>query len=344
MERDSLLLRELKIEVTQKCILNCLHCSSEANYSKSRELSKDKVLRTITEAQGLGAREVTFSGGEPLLWQPLSDIITHCKAIGIRPIVYTTGLEFNKAPILLDQVINAGLKSVVVSLFGATEETHEYITRTSGSFRGTLEAINKLISAGLDVKVHFVAMAPNWKQLKPLAELVAGMGVSGISVLRFVPHGRGTLVKDVFNLSRAELAGLKSDIQKIRSEKGIAIRVGSPFNILYLNEDVLCLAATDRAIIGSDERIFPCDAFKNITGEGQFNSLLEGSLADIWYTSDYLNFVRQELSSGLGSTCGKCSVRTACKGGCLAQKILRYENGKANLPDPDCLMQGGGIV
>jgi MoaA/NifB/PqqE/SkfB family radical SAM enzyme len=109
-------LKELKIEVTQKCPLNCLHCSSEANISKSRELSFKQVASIIDEAKELGAREITFSGGEPLLWQPIPDAISHCTQYKIPTVIYTTGISINEHPSLLHDLLRSGLKKVVVSL------------------------------------------------------------------------------------------------------------------------------------------------------------------------------------------------------------------------------------
>jgi radical SAM protein with 4Fe4S-binding SPASM domain len=199
-----------------------------------------------------------------------------------------------------------------------------------------------MVKAGLDVKIHFVAMSPNWQELGAIIDLVAPIGVTGISVLRFVPQGRGSIVKDIFSLDYEQLRGLRANIIALKKKGVLPIRVGSPFNILYLTNDVFCLAASDRAIIGSNARIYPCDAFKNIEHAGQLNSLEDGNLIDIWYNSDYLNFVRQELREAPGEVCAICFVHDKCKSGCLAQKILRLENPKSSLPDPDCLMQGGG--
>jgi|LSQX01.1.fsa_nt_gb radical SAM protein with 4Fe4S-binding SPASM domain len=333
-------LKEIKIEVTQKCPLNCLHCSSESNISKTLELTESQVSSVIDEASELGVEEIVFSGGEPLIWSHLPEMIKKSHNYSIHGVVYTTGIPLINQDDLLNKLLAYGLKKTVVSIFGATASSHEFITRTSGSFSGTIRAIDAMVSKNIDVDIHFVAMSPNWKQLSNVISLAESLGVNKVSVLRFVPHGRGSMVKDLFNLNKTELVNLRQEIINCRSKyKTISIRLGSPFNILLINEDVDCLAAINRLIIGPDGKIFPCDAFKNVDyDEGKFSSLNDGSLTEIWDNSDYLKRIREDLSKGLGPKCRSCTVNAMCKGGCLAQKIIR--NGNSSYPDPDCLTQG----
>ncbi len=337
-----IILRELKIEVTQKCPLNCLHCSSEANASKTQELTLEKVQSIVEEAIELGLQELTISGGEPLVWEPLVDLISYCSIRKIGISVYTTGVIFHSKPELLDKLVQAGLKKVVISLFGSNERIHQSVTRVFGSFNQTIEAISLMSKKELDVKIHFVATAQNFHELRAVALLARSLGALGISVLRFVPHGRGSIVKDIFNLNFEALSALREEIINLRSQvENFVFRVGSPFNILYLNQDVFCLAAIDRAIIGSDHKVFPCDAFKNLDYAGRLISVEDNSLIDVWHESDYLNFVRREIENGMGEVCSACSVSHKCKGGCLAQKLLRIDGGRFTDPDPDCIIQGG---
>jgi len=329
-------LKELKIEVTQKCPLNCIHCSSEANISKERQIDETTVIRLLDDSSKLDVTNIVFSGGEPLVWEPLCRCLKVCNEYGFNTTVYTTCNSFHENNELLMEFISTGVKNVVVSLFGANQREHEKITRIYGSFDKTIDGIKMLSEAGINISIHFVAMKPNWRQLAGVISLIQKLKVKKVSILRFVPHGRGEIVKDVYNLNKDELKELKREIMRLRENPDVFIRLGSPFNILSLQSDVDCTAGIDRLIIGSDGKIYPCDAFKNITPGGKFSSIYEGSLLDIWNNSEYLNDIREKVSGGLNRTCMLCENRTKCKGGCLAQKIIRFK-GKYDLPDPDCL-------
>ncbi|MDF2545782.1 MAG: hypothetical protein K0R93_680 [Anaerosolibacter sp.] len=334
-------LHEIKIEVTQKCPLNCMHCSSEANISKIRKLTEESVASLLNEASKMGVNSVVFSGGEPLEWEPLIRSLKLCSNLGIDTSVYTTCFNFYLDESLFYEFINSGIRNVVVSLFGANAKEHEKITRIHGSFDKTIAGIKKLKENDINIGVHFVAMRPNWRQLAGVVSLIEELRVKKISILRFVPHGRGEIVKDVYNLNRDELKELKKEILRLRENKEVMIRLGSPFNILSVDSHVDCLAGIDKIIIGSDGLVYPCDAFKNVTYEGRLGSIYEGSLSEIWNESEYLNDVRKMIHLGLGPVCSQCKNCSLCKGGCLAQKIIRL-NEKTDVPDPDCLEGKGG--
>lgn len=141
-----------------------------------------------------------------------------------------------------------------------------------------------------------------------------------------------------FNLSKKELQKLRQVIIELRDISKTFIRLGSPYNILLLNKDVDCTAAYDKLIIGPNGKVYPCDAFKNIDVKGNLGSIEKYSLLNVWNNSDYFNTVRKLIAQGLGPECSKCKYCKLCKGGCLAQKVIR-QPGELSKPDPDCLLQ-----
>ena len=57
----SLCLKDLKIEVTQKCTLNCKHCSSNSNKQSVMSITADKCNEILDDAINLGVKNITFS-------------------------------------------------------------------------------------------------------------------------------------------------------------------------------------------------------------------------------------------------------------------------------------------
>ena len=53
------MLKEIKIELTNKCARNCKHCSSNAtnNIDNLKELDFDSVYKIITEAKVMGVED-----------------------------------------------------------------------------------------------------------------------------------------------------------------------------------------------------------------------------------------------------------------------------------------------
>ena len=146
--------------------------------------------------------------------------------------------------------------------------------------------------AGLELEFHFVPFAETYRQLEDICLLGRELGVTSVSVLRFVPQGRGMLFRK-HALSRLQSVDLRTEILSLRKQ-GFSIRVGSPFNYLLLDDSPHCFSGIDRLIVGPDQRVFPCDAFKQVQAEELVGtndlSVLSAtcSLAQCWDNSPFL--------------------------------------------------------
>jgi radical SAM protein with 4Fe4S-binding SPASM domain len=337
-------LTELKIEITHSCPLGCVHCSSGADSSNQLSIDKNKCFNIVNEAVGMGVKSLVFSGGEPLISPYIKELVAYVNSKNIPVTLYTSGnLYDGDASALLTELVSIGLSKAVFSIYSDNEIDHNRVTRTTNSFSNTLKSINAVINSGAEAEIHFVALSTNYQKIPALVELAQKIGVKTISILRFVPQGRGLLIKQKETLSQRQNIGLKNIIKDIR-QSGFNIRTGSPLNFLFLNKNPKCLAAHDRMIVAPDLRIYPCDAFKQIRAESLVSDITTSdlnccSLNDCWVLSAYLNLIRTDNISN--NKCKTCKMFSECNSGCLAQKILH--NGKImDVEDPNCIL-GGAI-
>ena len=331
-------LKEFKIEVTYRCDLNCIHCSSDARPSNTLEMARDDCLRILADAANMGAKDVAFSGGEPLLWPHIFDVAETAAKQGMKVTIYTSGNadDFRRRAARLHGI---GVSRFIFSVFGATAANHQRVTRKAGSFERTKTAMRDALSVGLATELHFVPMAGNYRELGDIAQLARQLGASRVSVLRLVPQGRAALVRN-HSLNRVQNLELRRQIQGLR-KAGHDIRTGSPYNFMLLNDTPACCAAIDRLIIGPDLRLYPCDAFKRIGASElvkteDWSCLAGASLSECWEKSPYLEAVRTYLTTDFEDPCDSCRLVEKCVSGCLAQKAIAY-NSLDKKPDPDCL-------
>lgn len=333
-------LKEFKIEVTYRCDLNCIHCSSDARPSNTLEMGRDDCLRILADAAEMGAKDVALSGGEPLLWPHLADAVKAAAMLGLNVTLYTSGNaeDFRQKATHLRTL---GSSRFIFSIFGATAASHERVTRKSGSFERARSAMQDALAVGVTTELHFVPMSGNYRELGGIAQIAHELGASRVSVLRLVPQGRAALVRDRV-LNRVQNLELRRQIQVLRKEHGHDfVRTGSPYNFLMLNDTPACCAAIDRLIIGPDLRLYPCDAFKRIGAAElvkteDWSCLASASLPECWKKSPYLEAVRTYLTTDFEDPCDSCSLLDRCVSGCLAQKVIAYSMLDKR-PDPDCL-------
>jgi len=61
MQRVKWKLKELCFEITNECLLNCIHCSSSSKVGEGY-LDKESIIRTINEFEEMGGKELEISG------------------------------------------------------------------------------------------------------------------------------------------------------------------------------------------------------------------------------------------------------------------------------------------
>jgi len=332
-------LRELKVEVTGRCLLRCVHCSSESGPAQSQEMSHADCVRILSQAAKMGVKDIAFSGGEPLLWPWLDSAVACASDGGARVTVYSSG-NVPAFTELAGHLKDAGARRLVLSIHGATALTHDGVTGVPGSFAKAISAAKRAGHMGYELEAHFVPMRSNHRDLPEVAALGQELGMRRVSVLRFVPQGRGRKSRDQ-SLGPSQNRWLAGAIGDLRG-RGFNVRIGSPYSILLLDGSPRCMAGVDRMTVVPDLRIYPCDAFKGtaaeaIVGTAHCSSLKDTELRECWEHSPYLQAVREHLPRSLRGSCASCRASEACRCGCLAQSYIA--SGQLGLsPDPDCLM------
>lgn len=337
-------LRELKVEINRACPLNCLHCSSDGAASAPEQLAHETFSRLLKEFADMGGEDVCISGGEPLLYPDLADVIKDCRKFGIRASFYTSGVMFHNGSIktISDEIIEllvANNIKVIFSIHGARARIHEALTRTKGSFNATVSAVEKVLKANLSVETHIVPTALNFEDLGSTIRLISSLGIHKVSLLRFVPQGRGRLNSDLLQLSEDQMGQLGQKIMDLRQELPmINIRTGAPYNILCPQTPAKCEAGISVLTVRPDGDIAPCDAFKRFIVLDDYDNITRQSLSDVWHKSLFINSIRSIRKAGVDSSCAACPIHDKCNSGCLAQKAISC-GSLSNGRDPGCPLQ-----
>ena len=341
---DRYRLKELKIEVNRACPLHCLHCSSNGTPDAPEHLSLDRVCELVREFAYLGGEKLCISGGEPLCYEGLRDLIGACHQSDIQTSIYTSGIVSNNgSPKPITQALAALLSEnnigIIVSLHGARRKTHDKLTQTEGSFDATMTALESILKAGAKAEAHVVPTAINLQEIEAMTALVASFDIRKMSWLRFVPQGRGLTYRGLLQPSREQLVQLfdkKSKLEQMFPR--LKIRTGAPFNILCPETPADCDAGLSVLTIRPDGSTAPCDAFKAFQFEDRYGSVLGHSLSEVWHKSYFLNAVRRMQETKSTSSCISCPLYQRCNSGCLAQKAIAAGR-LTNIKDPECLLE-----
>ena len=158
------------IDLTYRCDHACLHCwvRLPANApEKHQELSFDEIRRIADEARAMGCHDWKISGGEPMLRPDFAEIFEYLTR---RSVSY--GLTTNATlitPAIAQLLKRKGTKNV--SLYGATAEVYDRVTRHPGGFEMAMQSMAYLKEAGAGFQVNVILMRANYHQRDEMAAL-----------------------------------------------------------------------------------------------------------------------------------------------------------------------------
>jgi radical SAM protein with 4Fe4S-binding SPASM domain len=154
---------EVSIEVTHRCPLECQHCYNNLPMSDSNtrkeELTFEEHVHLLDELVDLGCLWLLYTGGEIFARKDFLDIYTEAKKRGFLITLFTNGTMIT--PRVADHLAKYRPFNIEITLYGATRETYEALTRIPGSFDRCMRGIALLLERGLPLKLKTVPTSVN---------------------------------------------------------------------------------------------------------------------------------------------------------------------------------------
>lgn len=138
--------------ITGRCNLRCKYC--DASRYKSNELTLKKSLSLIEQMAKAGTHWLHFTGGEPLLYPFIGELLIEARRLDIFTTVGTNGVL---VPEKLKELSYAG--ALNISLDGRTK-AHE-ITRGRGSFASAMAAAESAFANKIPLRFSCVLTKSN---------------------------------------------------------------------------------------------------------------------------------------------------------------------------------------
>ena len=308
-------LKEISIEITQQCPNNCIHCSSFSSWEQRQSMPYELICSIIKDAIYLGCVRICISGGEPFLHPNLSEIVDYICGLGAKCVIYTSGIyydgtAFQSLPSNILMRIKERVEKIIINYEASDSETYNTIMGTQcGGYELMRQSILLAVRMGIKVETHLVPMKINCRQIPLILQQCNDLGVTQVSLLRIVRHGRVLQNDELILLTSEEEHRVVETIKQIRNNQSMSIRLGMPFSNCSKKES--CNTGIVKLNIRYDGFVYPCEAFKNNLPQGfvisRPESVYEKSLFEIYNDSSYLEEVRQKLQEFQSiNTCERC--------------------------------------
>ena len=203
-------MKELTMEITNRCSLRCIQCSTKATDKGHVFMSLDQAKRHLDRFRDYD--EVRLSGGEPFEHPRIDRICELIKGCGKKARIMTCGTYYREPiPYTFLLMLKPNVDEIIFSYHGFSK-THEKIV-TGKDYRGSgdppnwglaLDSVDRTRLAKIPFSFQTVLMKENFSELEKIAQNVCAFGIAKLfnspwlgeeelnwHILRFVKQGRG---------------------------------------------------------------------------------------------------------------------------------------------------------
>lgn len=317
-------MEHLVIKPTLGCTASCPTCVSRRRLHRALEgarLSLVDWARVFSDASALGAWQLTISGGEPTLYEGLADLVRLGKRHGWLVRLNSNG-GFDDEQ-LVEELLDAGLDVVDISLYSATAELHDAMRGRRGLWAQATRNIALLAKLqarrrGFRVITQTVLTRENYQELPQLLELHRRLGSCGllVSYLEGDFEGRHQLSVHQVNRFRREvlpqalevcrgLDWLTRDLATSAVERIFSLRTLSPERWArgaYRPSRGACSIPSTQALILANGDVHPCNIVE-YTHQPVVGNVLREPLRRVWHDQPWASFRRE-----LHPDCQRCPM------------------------------------
>ena len=311
-------------DLTFRCNLCCIHCylpqrdrypfsgrKSELETRNRAELRREEVFEVLDQLAQCGTLFLNFSGGEIFIRPDTLDIIEYARKKKFSVSLMTTGtIGLNEK--IAERLTSLGIQVVDISLYSTEPEIHDTVTRTPGSFRKSIEAIELLRKHRIKLRLKCPLMKTNIRSFTNVVELAESYGVDWMLDPNLTERRNGDKAPTY----------LRIDEEKLREFYFYILRKSSheektPDRPRVLLNEAPCSASHSSCYISPYGDVQPCIEMPILCG-----SLRDRSFKEIWENSEEMLKVRAIRRKDL-KTCPDCPTLHYCHR-CMGQALLEH--------------------
>jgi len=209
--------REVCLFLTLRCNQICKYCH---RFLGINEMSLKDNMTVIDRIAEEGITNITFTGGEPLLYPNILELVKYSKKKNMKVKVISNGKLLSKNN-KLREIYNY-LDSITFSIDSIDNELNEKMGRGYDHYNNIKNVLNSLKENSLKVNINTVVSKMNIGTLELLGNFLKEYKINAWRIFKFIPlRETAKLNKDMFEISKVDFKANKPvftsfpNIQKI---------------------------------------------------------------------------------------------------------------------------------
>lgn len=320
----------LLAELTYKCPLQCPYCSNPVEIAKyQNELSTEDWFRVMQQAREMGATQLGFSGGEPLVRRDLEELIAEARRLGYYTNLITSGVGMDEDRVKAFK--EAGLDHIQISFQASNEELNNYIAGTK-SFSHKTEMARIVKKYNYPMVLNIVLHRKNIDQIRDILDMCAELHGDYVELASTQYYGWSRINIDQLLPTKEQLDNAWQVTTEYKEKMKDRMKVIYVIPDYYETRPKACMNGWGSVFltITPDGTALPCHAAGQLPLE--FPNVRDHSIDWIWHESEGFNVYRGY--DWMVEPCKSCPEKYKDFGGCRCQAYML--TGDARNADPVC--------
>jgi pyrroloquinoline quinone biosynthesis protein E len=321
----------LLAELTYACPLQCPYCSNPLDFAAIKdELDTDAWVRVLGEARRLGAAQLGFSGGEPLVRRDLEELVEEGRRLGYYTNLITSGVGMDETRVR--RLHDAGLDHIQLSIQASNAELNDRLAGTK-SFDHKLAMARAIKDNGFPMVLNWVVHRDNIDCMQAMLDLALELEADYVELANTQYYGWAHANRDRLLPTREQLGRAQTVAEDYQQRFGDRMKIYYVVPDYYEDRPKACMDGWGKVFlcIAPDGMALPCQAARSLPGIA-FPSVRDRDVGWIWHESPAFNAFRGE--AWMKEPCRSCPERSRDYGGCRCQAYLL--TGDAANADPVC--------
>ncbi len=322
----------LVLELTYRCPLKCVWCNNPLDFNNyaDKELSTEEWKRVLHEGRELGALQLGFSGGEPMLRDDLEELVEEADRLGYYTNLITSGVGLTQSR--LSALKRAGLKQIQLSIQSAERALTDRLVGTRAHDL-KLEVAKRIKDEGFPMVLNVPVFRQNIDQVEEILAMAEEIGVDYLEFANIQYYNWALLNRDALLPTREQLERAEQAVARARQRLDGRMTIYFVIPDYFETRPKACMNGwgTIHLTIAPDGAALPCQEVRVIEGL-EFPTVREHSLQWLWEESPLFQKFRGD--EWMSEPCRTCDEKEKDFGGCRCQAFLL--TGDAANTDPAC--------
>lgn len=349
--------------ITGNCNYRCKHCYMSAPDAKYGELSHEVVMDIAHQIIECGIRNVSLTGGEPLVRKDFLEIVDALLEGGVHiTTIYSNGKLVTEE--LLDELEKRGIYPEFNMSYDGVDGWHDWLRGIDGAGKIAEEAFLRCQRRGFPTGAEMCIHEKNKHLLRETVNRLGSLGcrslktnpISNVGAWKENGYGEAISIQDLYQIYYDYIPHYYEDGMPLSIQLGgfFSASPSSPKSYFIPSakecgdpaKECVCGHARMVMYISPESRTLPCMALSGMDIQNEFPMISEIGLEKCLTDSRYMRLISMRGDEVIrhNPKCQTCEFANRCMAGCRASALMTTPTDLLGIDEAACTLFKDGWI